>query len=123
MLELQSGTNTARNEGWEPSIIETIAKNGQGIDRVERALEEHHSAMTQTGEHLRRRLARHRKELEALLEERLHRYLEASLGREDRIEAAAERLRNEESDPYTERDRLLDVLERCSPREADHSSD
>ncbi len=61
--------------GWSTPIVETIASQGEGTDAVIEALDAHHEHLSSKGELSRRRKARIRAELAALLGAQLRRQL------------------------------------------------
>ena len=95
-----------RRSAWSPPVILTVAETGDGIDDLVAAIDEHGTAIAASGELERRRVARLRAEVEAIVVERaserarsaLHegtmiRELEGDLSRVDPY-ALAERILN-----------------------------
>jgi LAO/AO transport system kinase len=96
----------ALRTAWAPPVLTTIAETGEGVDELVAAIEQHGDAISASGELERRRIARLRAEVEAIVVERsaararraLHegtmsRELEGDLSRVDPY-ALAERILN-----------------------------
>jgi LAO/AO transport system kinase len=92
--------------GWSPPVLTTVAESGEGVDEVVAAIDRHGETIAASGELERRRIARLRAEVEAIVVERaaerarnaLHegtmsRELEGDLSRVDPY-ALAERILN-----------------------------
>ena len=103
MLEL-----SAAKDGWRPPIIETVARDGVGVDELWAALADHEAHLESTGQLQRRRADRLDRELRAIVAERLHeRALALCAGYEwQRLhdDVLARRL-----DPWSASDYLLDA--------------
>lgn len=91
--------------GWTPPIVLTVATKGEGTDEVADEIERHYAYLTESGELTRRRVARARREIEALALASVRRQLgEYSAGAEElAAEVAAGAL-----DPFAAASRLLD---------------
>jgi len=106
--------HSALRTAWTPPVLTTIAETGEGVDELVAAIEQHGDAISASGELERRRVARLRAEVEAIVVERsaerarraLHegtmsRELEGDLSRVDPY-ALAERILNGHSRESTE---------------------
>jgi LAO/AO transport system kinase len=95
--------------GWTPPVLLTTATSGDGVDEVVDAIAQHRSHLEQSGELTRRRLARVRREIEALaLAEVSLRF--AHLSGDVRLDALAERVLSGETDPFAAADSLVQHL-------------
>jgi LAO/AO transport system kinase len=96
----------ARRNDWSPPVLTTVAESGEGVDELVAAIDRHGGTIAASGELERRRIARLRAEVEAIVVERaaerariaLHegtmsRELEGDLSRVDPY-ALAERILN-----------------------------
>ena len=96
----------AKRAGWSPPVLTTVAETGEGVDDLVAAIAQHGDTIAASGELERRRIARLRAEVEAIVVERaaerarsaLHegtmsRELEGDLSRVDPY-ALAERILN-----------------------------
>jgi LAO/AO transport system kinase len=94
---------------WRPPIVKTVASRAEGIDDVIAAVEKHRTWMTGHGELERRRQARAAAEIEAIalgtVRERF-----AEVHGSKALDAAATRVVDGETDPYTAADELVAAL-------------
>ncbi len=97
-------------ETWTPPIVKTVAVYGQGLPELAAAIDAHAAALPSTGEALERRRRREAHVLESLIRDRLVERMAAALDAGDGREALLDRLASRETDPYTEADRVLEVL-------------
>jgi LAO/AO transport system kinase len=97
-----------RPEGaWKPPIVLTVAQQGQGVDEVVAAIDEHRSWMESSGELERRRRRRARDEIEAIALTALRERWGDVHGRSE-LDDLAEQVASGDSDPYRAADVLLD---------------
>jgi LAO/AO transport system kinase len=101
---------TDRVDGaWKPPILLTTATTGDGVDDVVTAITDHHDHLERSGELTRRRLARVRREIEALaLAEVSSRF--AHLSGDARLDTLSEQVLAGETDPFAAADRLVEHL-------------
>ena len=101
---------TDRTDGaWKPPILLTTATTGDGVDEVVEAISEHRSHLDDSGELERRRLARVRREIEALaLTEVQARF--AHLSGDARLDVLAGRVLAGETDPFAAADTLVETI-------------
>jgi LAO/AO transport system kinase len=100
MLEL------AGERAWRPPIVETTATEGKGIDDLWDAVLSHRGFLETDGRLDRRREARLRDELRAIVHERLRADVE-TLCSGDRFEELVARVAARDLDPHTAADMLL----------------
>jgi LAO/AO transport system kinase len=94
---------------WKPPVLLTTATTGDGVDEVVQAVADHHRHLDASGELTRRRLARTRREIEALaLLEVSSRF--AHLSGDARLDALAQQVLDGESDPFAAADTLVETL-------------
>jgi GTPase len=100
---------TDRPDGaWKPPIVLTVATTGEGVDEVAEQITAHHAHLEASGELKRRRLARVRREIEALALNQVHqRFGDVSGSRLDTL--AADVLAGA-VDPFAAADTLLETL-------------
>ena len=96
----------AKDRPWKTPIVRTSAQSGEGLPELIGAIDRHRAWSSDSGEHLRRRKAAARAEVEALLREALVRELEGRVG-EERLEAAIARVADRALDPYAAVEELL----------------
>lgn len=99
-----------RPEGaWKPPITLTVASRGEGIDEVVSEIERHREHQESSGELRRRRLARTRREIEAVaLHELRERF--GHVGADERLDDLAAAVLAGDQDPFAAADVLLDVV-------------
>ncbi len=94
---------------WKPPILLTTATTGEGVAEVVEEIENHRRHVEQSGELERRRLARVRREIEALaLSEVSSRF--AHLSGDARLDALAGQVLAGETDPFAAADTLVEHL-------------
>ncbi len=95
--------------GWKPSIVMTVATTGQGVEELVARIDAHREHLTSSGELDRRRLARARREIEALaLTEVQERFAHLS-GHAD-LDDLARQVVDGGTDPFAAADRLVQGL-------------
>ncbi len=92
--------------GWRPPVLLTAATDGTGIPEVIRAIEDHHAYQDARGLLSQRRLARRRREILRIVEERLRTRV-LGPGGDRHLDALAERVTRGELDSYAAADALL----------------
>ena len=96
----------ASDESWKPSVFETIATEGKGIEEVVEEIRAHGSYLRSSGELALRELARSRQGIAAILQERFMNRLHDAVNpaeMERIVTAVAER----RQDPYSAADELI----------------
>jgi LAO/AO transport system kinase len=101
---------TDRGDGaWKPPILLTTATTGEGVDEVVAAIADHRAHLEQSGALTERRLARVRREIEALaLAEVSARF--AHLSGDARLDTLAGQVLAGETDPFAAADTLVEHL-------------
>ncbi|MCW2825233.1 MAG: methylmalonyl Co-A mutase-associated GTPase MeaB [Aeromicrobium sp.] len=101
---------TDRADGaWKPPIVLTVATTGEGVDEVAGEIAAHLAHLQDSGELERRRLARLRREIEALaLAEVQSRF--ADLSGDARLDALAAQVLAGETDPYAAADTVVEQV-------------
>jgi LAO/AO transport system kinase len=104
------------DDDWEPRIVETVATEGDGVDDLIDALDDHYDHLRTSGELDRRERTRYAEEIRRLLRSDAARLLEEELDRRGGIDALVDEVQARETDPYTVADRVLDPLADCVER-------
>ncbi|WP_266076089.1 methylmalonyl Co-A mutase-associated GTPase MeaB [Haladaptatus caseinilyticus] len=98
---------------WTPDVIETIAKEGDGVIEFVDLLDEHHELLEATGMLEAKARTRYAEEIRALLREDANRLvaeeIESHGGMADLVEAVFERT----TDPYSVVDEVMSPIEDC----------
>jgi LAO/AO transport system kinase len=101
------------DDGWEPAIVETVAKTGEGVDEFLATLADHAEWLVETGELETQERQRYAAEIRTLLREDtaslLAEEIDARGGLDQYVDAVVAR----ETDPYSVADDLIDPLEEC----------
>ncbi len=97
------------DDAWKPPVLLAIATTGEGVDEVAEQINHHHEHLVESGELGRRRLARTRREIEALA---LHavRQRFGDLSGDARLDTLAADVLAGGTDPYAAADTLIENL-------------
>jgi LAO/AO transport system kinase len=106
--DLQVMLELAGERNWRPPIVQTVATDGRGVEELWRAILDHRAHLEADGRLERRRGARLRDELRAIVHERLRAGAEERC-RGDRFDRLVEQVAARELDPYAAADRLLQI--------------
>ncbi|GAA2010628.1 methylmalonyl Co-A mutase-associated GTPase MeaB [Nocardiopsis rhodophaea] len=98
-------------EEWKPPIVSTVAAKGEGVEELLERLDQHHAHLTDSGELNRRRIARAREEIEAIVMSVLRERLGDIHGHAG-LDKLADAVATGHGDPYTAADTLLSALDR-----------
>ena len=104
--DLAQMLSLAKDRPWKTPIVRTSAQSGEGLAQLVEAIDKHRAWSRESGDHLERRRAAARSEVEALLQEALLRELEGRVG-ESRLDAAVTRVADRKIDPYAAVEELL----------------
>ena len=86
---------------WRPPIRRTVASQSEGISELVSTMEEHISYLTQSGELAKRRTARTKNEIIAMIDDHIGRYVRKKLAIGDEFEQLVTTVHNREKDPYS----------------------
>jgi LAO/AO transport system kinase len=98
---------------WTPPIVESVAKDSEGVQDVLDALADHRDHLDASGELEEQARMRYTEEIRTLLREDTSALLEEEIERQGGLDQYAEAVRNRETDPYTVSDELLEPLVDC----------
>jgi len=104
--DLAQMLSLAKDRPWKTPIVRTSAQSGDGLPQLVEAIDKHRAWSRESGDHLERRRAAARSEVEALLQEALLRELEGRVG-ESRLDEAVARVADRGIDPYAAVEELL----------------
>jgi LAO/AO transport system kinase len=105
-LEMMLDLDQAKT-AWRPPIRPTVANAGQGIEELVATIDEHTAFLGSSGELARRRTARTRNELVALIEEQISRRVLRDITASGRLDAMVAALAERREDPYAIAQKLL----------------
>ena len=97
------------DDAWKPPIVLTVASRGEGVEEVLAEVERHREHQESTGALRRRRLARTRREIEAVAVAQLRRRF-GDVGADERLDDLSAAVLAGESDPFSAADVLLDTV-------------
>ncbi len=106
--------------GWEPTIIETVAKTGEGVEEFLGTIADHVAWLAESGEFDAQARKRYEAEIKTLLREDTAALLEEELEARGGIDAYLDRVLEKETDPYSIADEIIAPVEACvreRPRE------
>jgi LAO/AO transport system kinase len=98
---------------WEPAIVETVAKTGEGIDEFLETLATHAEWLAETGELEVQERQRYAAEIRTLLREDTASLLAEEIEAEGGLDRYVDEVVARETDPYSVADELIDPLEEC----------
>lgn len=98
---------------WEPQVVETIAKDGEGVEEFLGVLSDHHEYLADSGLLEDRAQTRYAKEIRTLLRNDVSALLEDEIVEQGGIEKMADRVLERETDPYSVADEILEPLREC----------
>jgi len=104
--DLAQMLSLAKDRPWRTPIVRTSAQTGDGLPQLVEAIDKHRAWSRESGDHIERRRAAARSEVETLLQEALLRELEGRVG-ESRLDAAVARVADRAIDPYAAVEELL----------------
>jgi LAO/AO transport system kinase len=109
--ELRSVIAMTDHEGgaWRPPILLTVATSGEGVPELAEAITTHRLHLAESGELARRRVARLRREIEALALTEVHARFGIDSGN-PLLDSLAEQVRAGELDPFAAADSLVASL-------------
>jgi len=97
-------------EAWEPAIVETVAKSGEGIDEFLETIQTHVNWLDESGEGTRQARQRYAAEIQRLIREDVARLVERDLEAAGGLDAKVDEVLAKESDPYTVADEMLEAI-------------
>ncbi|MFC4449674.1 methylmalonyl Co-A mutase-associated GTPase MeaB [Halorussus aquaticus] len=100
-------------EGWEPRIVETVAKDGEGVEELVETLADHHAYLEASGLLEGKERMRYAEEIRNLLRDDVGGLLEEEIDRHGGMDDLVESVRRRETDPYSVADEILEPLEDC----------
>ncbi|MCO8246104.1 MULTISPECIES: methylmalonyl Co-A mutase-associated GTPase MeaB [unclassified Haladaptatus] len=119
MVHMRDGTPTpefgddVEGYDWEPPIVETIAKDGEGVTEFIEVLNEHHDLLESTGMLDAKTRTRYAEEIRALLREDANRLVASEIESRGGIAELVEAVFERETDPYSVADEVITPIEDC----------
>jgi len=104
---------------WDPPIVETVAKSGEGVDDLLEQFAAHREYLESSGALAEVERTRYAEEIRTLLREDLNELLEAEIERQGGLDEYVERVVDRETDPYAVSDDLVGPIRDCVARTDD----
>jgi LAO/AO transport system kinase len=109
----EGGGAAGERETWEPPVLETVAKSGEGVETFLDTLAEHRDWLERTGRLEEQTRTRYREEVRTLLREDTARLVREELDARGGLDAQVDAVMTRETDPYAVADEVLTPLREC----------
>lgn len=93
--------------GWRPPINRTIASKGEGIEAVVDSIEAHKAYLIESGKLAEIRKLRIKNEVEAMLNDRVNRYIDKNVIQTEEFDAKVVKMQAREIEPYSVVDEIV----------------
>lgn len=93
--------------GWRPPINRTIASKGEGIEAVVDSIEAHKAYLIESGKLAEIRKQRIKNEVEAMLNDRVNRYIDKNVIQTEEFDAKVVKMQAREIEPYSVVDEIV----------------
>ncbi len=100
-------------DDWHPEIVETVAKDGTGVEELVETLADHRAYLETSGQLEEKARMRYAEEIRNLLRDDVGSLLEGEIERRGGMEQLVEGVVARETDPYTVADEIVEPLEDC----------
>jgi len=115
-VALSDRTGESDDDGWEPPIVETVAKTGDGVEELLETLAGHSDWLDDSGRRQQQARTRYAEEIRTLLREDAAKLVAEEVERRGGLESFAEAVLARETDPYTVADDVIRPIEDCVER-------
>ncbi|CAI49447.1 YgfD family GTPase [Natronomonas pharaonis DSM 2160] len=124
-IDIGGGTDDPDGDadGWEPPIVETVAKSGDGVEEFLGVLADHVEWLKETGERQTQVEKRYAAEIRTLLREDTATLLEAEIEARGGLDQYVQQVLQRETDPYTVADDIVEPLADCVRKRREHEDD
>jgi len=109
-LEIEMNLDLSEDKEYRPPVVKVSARQNKGIDDLIDKLMEHRRYLEDTGKIIERRKKNIKLEIMKLIEEELMSLIMDKAFRENLIEDLANDVIAKETDPYTAKERLIDLI-------------
>jgi len=104
---------------WEPTIVETVANRGEGVDELLSVLDDHRGYLDESGERERQRRIRYAEEIRTLVREDVNDLLAEEFEHRGGLDAFVQRVLDRETDPYAVADEIVEPVDQCVSEQRD----
>jgi LAO/AO transport system kinase len=108
-----SGEGDDEADTWEPPVLETVARSGEGVETFLATLAEHRDWLERTGRLEGKARTRYAEEIRRLLREDTSRLVAREVDARGGLDAYVDAVMDRETDPYTVADEVLEPLREC----------
>jgi LAO/AO transport system kinase len=108
-----TGEGGTDGDTWEPPVLETVAKSGEGLAELLDTLAEHRDWLERTGRLEGKTRTRYAEEIRTLLREDTSRLVTREIAARGGLDAHVDAVMDRETDPYTVADEVLEPLREC----------
>ncbi|MHB9285776.1 methylmalonyl Co-A mutase-associated GTPase MeaB [Halobacteriales archaeon Cl-PHB] len=98
---------------WDPPIVETVARDGQGVDELLDRFDAHRDYLRESGALAEVKQSRYAEEIRTLLREDLNELLEAEIDHQGGLDRYVQQVVDRETDPYAVSDDLVGPIRDC----------
>jgi LAO/AO transport system kinase len=105
--------DAVRERQWEPRVVETVATDGEGVDDLVGALDDHRSFLVESGRLEEKARSRYAEELWTLVRDDLGDLVAAELDERGGLDAMVDDIVARETDPYTLADEVVGPIADC----------
>ena len=110
-------------DSWEPPVLETVAKSGEGVEEFLGTLADHRDWLERTGRLEGKTRTRYAEEIRTLLREDTSRLVSREVEARGGLDAYVDAVMERETDPYTVADEVLEPLRECAEERGRASED
>ncbi|WP_227376027.1 methylmalonyl Co-A mutase-associated GTPase MeaB [Haladaptatus halobius] len=98
---------------WTPRVVETVAKDGEGVTEFVSVLDEHHDLLESTGMLEAKARTRYAEEIRTLLREDVNELVAEEIEAQDGMRELVDSVLERETDPYSVADEIITPIEDC----------
>ncbi|MEF8813410.1 MAG: methylmalonyl Co-A mutase-associated GTPase MeaB, partial [Halovenus sp.] len=109
----RGGEEETDDEGWSPRIVETVAKNGEGVEELLEVLAAHERYLERSGRREARARQRYAEEIRTLVREDVNDLVADEIATRGGIEMFVEQVMDRETDPYAVADEIVGPIAEC----------
>jgi len=107
----EAGDESEETDSWDPTIVETVAKNGEGVEELIETLADHHEFLETSGLLEEKAQMRYAEEIRNLLRDDVGDLLADEIERRGGMDELVEGVVARETDPYSVADRIIAPIE------------
>lgn len=113
LLELLRSMPDDAADAWRPTIVETVAMRGEGIDELHETIDDHLAYLDRSGERTAQHRRRFAEEIHTLLRDEVGGLIEGELAKRGGIERYTDAVLERRMDPYEVADDVIGPIREC----------